>query len=114
MSDKFEELEESKWRNAPSVLAVLVLIVVVLLFRWSGTPATQLEGVVESGGALNLGKVAGGTREVATVRLDSGRVVAAYVVAGGPLSRGDHVSVLEETRIFGGPAYQVVAKQPAQ
>jgi hypothetical protein len=79
----------------------------------SGTAVGKV-GVVQSSGAISVAKVQGGTREVAAVLLTDGNVVTAYVTAGGPLAPGDRVKLLEQPRTFGGPLYQVVAKDPAQ
>ena len=110
MADKFAKLEQPKSRTLAGVLAVLFIVTVFLLFQWSGSAPTQLHGVVESAGAINLGRTSGGTRESAMVRLDDRTLVKAYVISGGPLTSGDKVALLEEHRLLGGPIYQVVAK----
>jgi hypothetical protein len=115
MSDKFAALEESKWRIALAVLPVLFLLTVLILFQWSGAPSNAATGIVESAGAVSVARISGATREAASIRLSNGSLVIAQVLSGGPLAPGDHVRLLEEHRIIGGPAYQVVAKKsPAE
>jgi hypothetical protein len=115
MSDKFAALEESKWRITLGVLPVLFLLTVLILFQWSGAPSTPVTGIVESAGAVSVARISGATREAASIRLSNGSLVIAQVLSGGPLAPGDHVRLLEEHRVLGGPAYQVVAKDsPAE
>ena len=111
MTDKFEAVEEPKSRFIFGVLAVMLVVGVFLLFRWSGSEPRQVSGVVESTGSVSVAKVQGGTREEASVRLADGTLVFANVVAGGPLSKGERVLVLAQDRPLGGVVYQVVGKE---
>jgi hypothetical protein len=111
MTDKFEDAEAPKSHLGRGVIATMLIVGVFLLFRWSGAEPRRLAGVVESTGAVSVATIQGGTREEATVRLADGALVLAYVVSGGPLSKGDQVSLLVQDRLMGGPVYQVVGKR---
>jgi hypothetical protein len=82
--------------------------------RQSSTGLPQgMSGVVLSSGAINLSKVNGGTREMATVRLNTGETVSALVAMGGPLSQGDHVTLVPAIRAgVGLPPYDIISKAP--
>ena len=110
MTDKFEAAEEPGSRNVAGLLAVVFAVAVFLLFRWSTSSSTSMTGIVESSGTISVARIKGGTREAASVRLADGRIVEAYVVSGGPLSKGDAVYLVEQRRVLGGPVYQVVEK----
>ncbi len=115
MKDKFAALESPSW---PGVLvggfSVIVLIAVFfVVFRWPTAAPEPVTGTVESSGAVSVARVSGATREAASIRLDDGRLVIAQVGGGGPLSPGDKVRLLEQSRILGEPAFQVVAKVPS-
>jgi hypothetical protein len=112
MTDRFADVEVPKSRRIHGVLAVVLIVGVFLLFRWSGSEPTRLAGVVESAGPVSVAKIQGATREQASVRLADGTLVLAYVVSGGPLSEGDRVLLLEANRPLGGSVYQVVGKNP--
>ena len=112
MADKFADLEEPKSRNVLGLLAVLLIVGIFLLFRWSGSAPRRVSGIVQSAGAIAVGRIGGGTQESATIRLADGTIVIAYVVSGGPLAPGDSVNLVEEHRPMGGPVYQVVGKEP--
>jgi hypothetical protein len=111
MTDKFADLEPPKPRFGLGVIAVVLIVGMFLLFRWSGSEPRRLSGVVESTGAVAAAKIQGATREEATIRLADGTLVLAYVVSGGPLSKGDQVSLLAQDRLMGGTVYQVVGKR---
>jgi hypothetical protein len=111
MSDRFEEVEEPKIRVARDMLIAGLIVCTFLLLRFSAWGPKQATGVVESSGAISVPKIAGGTREEAYVRLADGTLVFAYVVSGGPLSKGDKVFLLETHRLWGGAVYQVVGKE---
>ena len=111
MLDKFAIVEESKGELWLGAIFVLFLVSVIFCFRWSGATSIRVAGIVESSGPINLGKMSGGTREIASVRLTNGALVSAPVVSGGPLTAGDTVTLLEEPKSIGVSAYQVVGKE---
>jgi hypothetical protein len=111
MTDKFADLEAPKSRVTSALLALFVAFGLFLFFRWSGSTSLPVTGVVESTGTISVAKIQGGTRKQASVRLEDGRLVFAYVVSGGPLAEGDRVRLVEQRRPLGGPVYQVVANQ---
>ena len=115
MKDRFAILEGRPWSGVfVGGFSVIVLIVVFfVVFRWPTAAPKPVTGTVESSGTVSVAKVSGATREAASIRLDDGRLVIAQVSAGGPLSPGDKVRILEQSRVFGQPAFQVVAKAPS-
>ena len=112
MSDKFARLEYGPRVGAAfGVLVVLALIGIFFsLMRWPSGAPRQVTGTVQASGAISAERVAGGTREAASVRLESGNLIMAQVAEGGPLAPGDKVRLVEQSRLLGGPVYQVVAK----
>ena len=115
MTDKFAALEPSKIGVfAGAVVACLVIVGGFVLLNWSGSAPQSLSGVVETVGPVSVSRVHGASQEAASVRLSNGALVTAYVVSGGPISPGDPVRVLEQSRLVGWPSYEVVAKEPSQ
>ena len=116
MKDKFAALEN--WSKAGTIFGVLtiagIIAVFYVMFRWPASPPRSVIGIVETSGAVSVARVSGATREAVSIRLDSGKLVIAQVSNGGPLSPGDRVRLLEQSRLLVGPAYQVVSKVPRQ
>jgi len=71
----------------------------------------MVSGIVVSTGAVSVGRVCGGTREVASVRLPDGRVAYAFVDSVGPLLPGTHVSLQKQWSQCNPVTYEVVALQ---
>lgn len=111
MKDKFADLEEPKQRTWPAAVGLLIFVVFLFAYRWSGAKPEKVLGTVESAGTISVAKVEGSTQEAARVRLDNGDLAMAMVASGGPLHNGDRVIILKEARLFGAPAYVVTAKE---
>jgi len=93
-----------------AALGVLLLAAFVLLTAsgfWSSRGATQ--GVVLSTGPASVASACGGTRELASVQLSSGRIVYAFVASGGPLHHGTPVTVRKQWSPCNTAAYEAVA-----
>jgi hypothetical protein len=116
MTDKFANLEDqSKIGTVAGCVLVLAIIgVFFVLVRWPAAAPRSVTGTVQTSGAVSVARVAGGTREAASVRLENGNLVIAQVGANGPFAPGDKVRLIEQSRFMGGPAYQVVAKVSGQ
>ena len=112
MKDKFADLEEPKQRTWPAAVGLLMFVIFLFAYRWSGAKPEKALGTVQSAGTISVGKAQGSTREAAQVRLDSGELAMAMVASGGPLHNGDRVIIFKETRLLGVPAYVVTAKEP--
>jgi len=116
-------------RHLVGIIAIAVVTVAALAlglaieYYPAISPARRVVGVVQSSGAISLGKINGGTRETASIRLADGNVVLAYVnfggplpagegstLSSGPLSTGDSVTLLEQPRLLLPPSYEVIAK----
>jgi len=111
MRDKFADLEEPKFETAKLFFGLLVLLAIFLAYSWSGATAVTVSGVVQSAGSATFGKIMGGTRQIASVRLADGTIVQAYVVSDNLVSPGDNVELLQEHRLLGGSTFQIVAKK---
>jgi hypothetical protein len=93
-------------------LAVVLLAAVASWAFWRTlTSGAMVSGIVVSTGAVSVGRVCGGTREVASVRLPDGRVVYASVDSGRPLLQGTHVSLQKQGSQCNPVTYEVVALQ---
>jgi hypothetical protein len=110
MRDKFADLEEPKSRTLVGALLGLVFVSLFLAFLWSGSAPRHTQGIVQSSGWISVARIAGGTRQAASVRLSDGGLVVAAVVSTQSVRPGDSVEVLVEPRLLGPPAYQVVGK----
>jgi len=100
-----------------TIVSVLVLVLFFGLFlasRWPASAPRSAIGTVQTSGAVSVAKAQGGTQAAASVRLSTGNLVTAYVVSGGPVAPGDQVRLLEQSRLFGAPVYQIVAKDGPQ
>jgi hypothetical protein len=100
-------------RNAVIGVIVLVVIVLVAVFRPDdgvglGVP---LEGVVVSSGPINVSRVCGGTREIATVRLASGRIIQASVVPSRPLPGGTPVVASKQLDSCNPTSFEVAVRR---
>jgi hypothetical protein len=115
MLDELEKHERKQlvWTFAKIVSVFLIMGLFMLASVRISAPITHI-GTVQSSGAVDvsLGKGMAGVQGQATVRLENGEIVLAGVIAVGPLVAGDRVTVTEERRIFGIPAFRLVAKQP--
>jgi len=110
MSKYFEAL-----RNARTVLAIVVicaLLVLVLTMKYYPglVPSRTVVGVVQSSGIVPAAGENQDGLEVATIQLADGDMVLADVIFGGPLSRGDVVTLTEQPRLLNSPNYEVMAK----
>jgi hypothetical protein len=105
-----------------ALVAVFVLVVSIKYYS-ALSPAQKIFGVVQTSGPGSVGGIYGGTRDMALVRLVDGRVVPAYVNAGGPLPpgvggtlssgpllAGDTVTLLMQPRVWGPPSYEIITK----
>jgi hypothetical protein len=100
-------------RNASIGLVALAVIVLVAVFRPDdgvglGVP---LEAVVVSSGPVNVSRACGGTREVAVVRLASGRIIQASVVPSHPLSVGTQVVVSKQLGTCNPTRYEIALRK---
>ena len=59
---------------------------------------------------ISVARIAGGTRQAASVRLGDGSLVVAYVVSTNSVAPGESVELLVEPRLLGPTAYQIVGK----
>jgi len=100
-------------RNAIIGVAALAVIVLVAAFRPDdgvglGVP---LEAVVVSSGPVDVTRVCGGTREIAVVRLASGRIVQASVSPSRPLAAGTRVVVSKQLDHCNPASYEVAFRR---
>ena len=112
MSDKFADLEEPKSRSRLVLVLAVVLLGILVVYRWSTSDFQPLHGKVESIDAPGIAKASGPGVETVSVRLPDGSLVAAEVVSGGPLSVGDQVRLVVRPATTVGTPYEVVAKLP--
>jgi hypothetical protein len=109
MFDEVRYWSAKEIARATAAIIALLFFVAASVFNRAEPTGNQVAGIVLSSGAIARGKAQGGTREAATVRLPSGRIVSAMVISGGPLSPGAHVTLLERARLVGGPTYDIIA-----
>lgn len=100
-------------RNGLIAVAALAVVVLVAVFAPDdgvglGVP---LEGVVVSSGPVSTSGACGGTREIALVRLASGRIIQASVVPSRPLSNGTSVLVSKQLDVCNSTSYEVALHQ---
>ena len=112
MSDKFADLEESKFRKKLIFGIVIVLFVILVGYRWSKSDWQPLHGKVESVDTSSIADASGSAVQTASVRLSNGSLVVAEVVSGGPLSVGDQVRLVVRPASATGNPYEVIAKMP--
>ena len=101
MKDKFADLEEPKTRTLPAALAILLIMAAMFAWHLSRLEPITISGIVESTDP---------SRHSSSVRLDNGTVVNASLATSVPVVRGDRVLVVEHTKVFGAPDYQVSGK----
>ena len=101
MKDKFAELEERKNRTLPTALGILALVAAMFAWQLSRIEPIEVSGVVESTNDI---------QRSSSVRLDNGTVVSASLPPNGAVSNGERVVVIETTKVFGAPDYQVAVK----
>ena len=100
--------------NRKTIVGIIAAVLFVGLFlasRWPASAPRSLTGTVQNSSSVGVARVQGGTQSAASVRLSTGNLVTEYVVSGGPVAPGDKVRLLEQTNLFGAPAYQIVAKE---
>ena len=104
-------------------LCLLACPLVALLIAYEYYPALSpphyVEGTVLTAGPINTGSTPCGIRENATVQTSDGAVVYAKVdcvpgytarLPGGPLRKGDSVTVREQKDLIGLPSITVVSR----
>jgi hypothetical protein len=101
------------FRNAIIGVSALAVLVLVVAFRPDdgvglGVP---LEAVVVSSGPVDVSRVCGGTREMAVVRLASGKVIHASVSPSRPLSAGTRVVVSKQLDHCNPASYEVALRR---
>jgi hypothetical protein len=102
---------EYKLHIALAFLFAFGLYIIHLMSYWTFSPPVYLVGTVQTSGPVSVSRLAGGTAEVASVKLADGRVVFAGVAQpSGPLKPGDQVKVIERDFWFSPPAYGVISK----
>lgn len=100
-------------RNGAIGLAALAIIVLAAIFVPDDgvSPGEPLRGVVISSGPVSVSRVCGGTREIAVVRLASGRIIQASVVPNRPLSNGIQVVVRKQLIACNPTRYEIALRQ---
>ena len=101
MKDKFADLEEPKNRTLPTALGILALMAAMFALHLSRIEPIEISGIIES---------TDDSKRSSSVRLDNGTVVTASLPTNGAVSKGERVVVIETTRVFGAPDYQVAGK----
>ena len=110
---KDSEAPSNTYRIAGVVIVVVTaLLVLRLVFKYhpASSPPRMVVRVVQSSGVHNFGKLEGGRRAVATVRLADGKFVLAYTKFAEPVSTGDAVTLSVQPQIGGDPIYTVIAR----
>ena len=102
MKDKFADLEEPKNRTLPTALAILTVMAAMFFWHLSRIEPIELSGIVESTDE---------SKRSSSIRLDNGIVVSASLPTTVVAIEGDRVVVVETTRVFGAPDYQVAGKR---
>lgn len=82
-------------------IAVLIMIAMVVLeIRNLPAPAYKIFGIVQSAGPVATSGLGGGNRQVASVRRPNGNVVLADARLVRPLSKGDGVTLLVQSKHY--------------
>lgn len=107
-----------KLRSIGSVWQIaIIILVVVLAASWTLLSSGFLSsgrmenGVLLSTGPVSASGVCGGTQQIASVRLSTGRVVHALVVQGGPITPGTVVVLHEQSLACNLTGYEIVGRK---
>ena len=113
MTDSYDDSEKQQSRVVFAVFAGAIIVAIFFAYRWSGSTPIRLTGVVQSMGTIETPRSLGGTQAVASVRLNDGTLVEAYVASDEPLSAGNAVQILQKPSLLGGSTYLVVSRAPS-
>jgi hypothetical protein len=112
MRDKFAKLDRPSATTVLRLAGFICLLCLALAYTWSGSTTAPASGIVQSAGSFSGGRISGGTQQTALVRVSSGALVPAFVAPSLMVVPGDNVQMLKQSRLFGGPTYQIVSKKP--
>ena len=82
------------------------LLILFWLAHWPSGDPKRYSGTVTSAGPVTVSRLAGGTAEGVTIKLEDGRIVTVVHVPRVPLLRpGDSVQVIEQDSLFAPPSF---------
>jgi hypothetical protein len=109
MKDKFAAID-GPTRRATIVIVVLAFLLacsLVVGLTWQASRPTRLTGDIKTVEVIASSRLNGGSRVIASVRLENGYLVTGYVDRGLALSSGEAVVVWKHSRFIGGDIYEI-------